>query len=424
MTVYANDVPIYTEVFYGTGIERKAITYGDLNASLNGEYYIKVSYQRNANGKEYFQGTQMYFISDEPAGPANTTLSLWYDAKKFMLNAYLIDEEHSKVIADAPIVINLNGVNYNLVTDSYGFAKLSTTFLEQGSYTATASYAGSDTYKPSSASTYFDFARTNTHFDFDYNEYYKTLYITLVDDTNWPVKYADLVINFNGNTYNRKADVYGCVEFYVGDLASGTYPVNVSYAGNATYNPAFTSYDIIVSSGDSILYCDYYADIRQFDITLTDPFALPIGYADVTVALGGNIYNLVTDSNGQATIYIPNLAPGAYTVNVSYAGDASFGPAFASYDFVVEKFDTTLSAVYSNGEIIATLINDVTGQPIKGFTLRVNLNGVTYKLVTDANGQVSVSTADLAPGTYTAVVTFLGGTKYYPSNATVTIVKD
>ena len=303
MTVYANDVPIYTEVFYGTGIERKAITYGDLNASLNGEYYIKVSYQRNANGKEYFQGTQMYFISDEPAGPANTTLSLWYDAKKFMLNAYLIDEEHSKVIADAPIVINLNGVNYNLVTDSYGFAKLSTTFLEQGSYTATASYAGSDTYKPSSASTYFDFARTNTHFDFDYNEYYKTLYITY-----------------------------------------------------ATYNPAFTSYDIIVSSGDSILYCDYYADIRQFDITLTDPFALPIGYADVTVALGGNIYNLVTDSNGQATIYIPNLAPGAYTVNVSYAGDASFGPAFASYDFVVEKFDTTLSAVYSNGEIIATLI--------------------------------------------------------------------
>ena len=74
--------------------------------------------------------------------------------------------------------------------------------------------------------------------------------------------------------------------------------------------------------------------------------------------------------------------------------------------------------------MVATLINDVTGQPIKGFTLRVNLNGVTYKLGTDANGQVSVSTADLAPGTYTAVVTFLGGTKYYPSNATVTIVKD
>ena len=69
------------------------------------------------------------------------------------------------------------------------------------------------------------------------------------------------------------------------------------------------------------------------------------------------------------------------------------------------------------------MTNNATGQPIKGFTLRVKVNRVTHKLVTDVDGQVSVSTADLAPGNYTVTVTFKGGTKYYPTTETLVIEK-
>ncbi|MBQ6511970.1 Ig-like domain repeat protein [Methanobrevibacter sp.] len=278
--------------------------------------------------------------------------------------------------------------------------------------------AGNDMYNTSSASVDFVFEGINTTIDCNYDENYEMLYITLLDNTNLPVKYADLVINFNGKTYNRITNDYGCVEFYVGGFASGTYPVNVSYAGNATYNPAFTSYDIVIGREGSILYCDYYADDRKLAITLTDPYAQAIVRANVMVNLGGGVnYNLVTDYNGMAIISIPDLAPGPYTANVYYEGSNYYDPAFTSYDFNVPKFDTDMSLVYSNDELVATLLNNVTGIPIKGASVVFKFNDVSATVKTDVNGQAKYYYVE--GGSYTATASYKGNTKYNPSTASV-----
>ncbi len=278
--------------------------------------------------------------------------------------------------------------------------------------------AGNDIYNTSSASVDFVFEGINTTIDCNYDENYEMLYITLLDNTNLPVKYADLVINFNGKTYNRMTNDYGCVEFYVGDFASGTYPVNVSYAGNATYNPAFTSYDIVIGGEDSILYCDYYADDRKLAITLTDHYAQAIARANVMVNLGGGVYyDLVTDYNGMAIISIPDLAPGPYTANVYYEGSYYYNPAFTSYDFNVPKFDTDMSLVYSNDELVATLLNNVTGIPIKGASVVFKFNDLSTTVKTDVNGQAKYYYVE--GGSYTATASYKGNTKYNPSTASV-----
>ena len=51
----------------------------------------------------------------------------------------------------ANIVINLNGVNYALKTNSKGQASVSTKDLEPGEYKATVTYKGNSKYAPSSA---------------------------------------------------------------------------------------------------------------------------------------------------------------------------------------------------------------------------------------------------------------------------------
>jgi len=54
--------------------------------------------------------------------------------------------------------------------------------------------------------------------------------------------------------------------------------------------------------------------------------------------------------------------------------------------------------------------------------LNVDLNGKTYTAKTDSNGQISVSTADLAPGTYTATISYKGSSNYKATSTTAKIV--
>ena len=49
-------------------------------------------------------------------------------------------------------------------------------------------------------------------------------------------------------------------------------------------------------------------------------------------------------------------------------------------------------------------------------TVRVNFAGTEYVLKTDSKGQVKISTADLALGTYSVSISYNGNSKYYSSN--------
>ena len=52
----------------------------------------------------------------------------------------------------------------------------------------------------------------------------------------------------------------------------------------------------------------------------------------------------------------------------------------------------------------------------------VSLNGKDYAMKSNSKGQFKVSAADLAPGSYTAKLTYKGNSKYAASSATVKVV--
>ena len=95
----------------------------------------------------------------------------------------------------------------------------------------------------------------------------------------------------------------------------------------------------------------------------------------------------------------------------------------------INKIKTELSAdavttTYNVNKYLTITLKDVNGNPLKGVSIYVDLNGAkTY--TTDGNGQVKVSTKGLAPKTYTAKVTFNGNDIYDKSvkNVKVTVKK-
>jgi hypothetical protein len=81
-----------------------------------------------------------------------------------------------------------------------------------------------------------------------------------------------------------------------------------------------------------------------------------------------------------------------------------------------------VSTVYDgNGYIVATL-TDISGKPLSGMLIFVDIIGVNA--TTDENGTVKVSTNGLVPANYTAAITFDGSKNYVNSSASVNVTVD
>ena len=117
---------------------------------------------------------------------------------------------------------------------------------------------------------------------------------------------------------------------------------------------------------------------------------------------------------------------GTYTATISYKGSGNYKAASTTAKVTVTKAATIITApdvtvAYNdpNGKLVSTIVNEH-GKPLV-VTMNVNLNGKTYSVKSDSNGQISVPTADLAPGTYTAAISYKGSSNYKASSATANI---
>ena len=145
-----------------------------------------------------------------------------------------------------------------------------------------------------------------------------------------------------------------------------------------------------------------------------------IADADIVVAVSGSSCTGKTDDSGNAEFSTENLPAGTYKATVSYDGDDIYGPSQTTIDMLV-KLNTSISAVYNNGELVASLINAGTGKGIINANVNVRIDGASYSAKTDSSGQAKLTISGLAPGIHTATVSYKGNGKYNPSSESLNI---
>ena len=340
-----------------------------------------------------------------------------------------LTNEYGKVLTSANLVVNLNGMDYALKTNSKGQVKVSTSGLAVGNYIATISYAGNNKYNPSTATAKVIVGKGNVEISAE------NVYVTYLDDgelvatlinVQGKVLSGDIVlVNLNGVDYALKTDSKGQVKVSTSDLTPKTYVATISYAGNSKYNPSSVTANVVVSkAATSISAID---DGEELVATLTNEYGKALSSANVMVNINGVDYALKTNSKGQAKLSKSDLEIGTYNATVSYAGNNKYNPSNASVVITV-KSGTNLAApdvnvVYRDefGMLVATLTN-AQGKALTSANVVVNLNGMDYALKTNSKGQVKVSTSDLTPKTYVATISYAGNSKYKPSSATANVV--
>ena len=282
----------------------------------------------------------------------------------------------------------------------------------------------------------------------DEDSYYTMLEATVTNIENYTVTIISQTTNNKTVNITAKSNIYR--EYLYCDLIfifpNGDY-INANYASNGTWWYVYEFADYaqynIAASIDGLVNVtinNATITIERVNSTLTVNDNITFDYGgsgsatvNFTNATGINatvigqpkaIVNVVNN-----TITVSGLDAGTYTLNVTTIVDDNHNPVTQTATITVNKIKTQITAdvittTYNVNKYLVITLKDANGNPLKGITISVDLNGVK-KYTTDSNGQVKVPTKGLAPKTYTAKVTFNGNTNYEKSakDVKVTIKK-
>ncbi len=207
--------------------------------------------------------------------------------------------------------------------------------------------------------------------------------------------------------------------------ALGDYSVLVNFSANG-YNSVLQPFIITIYKDRTNPHLILDSAVLDYNnkyvtATLRDSDGSAISQADLILDISGNYYYSITDAYGQARFLCEDVISGTHMATVNFEGNVHFYPTSANASVFV-KTNTSISATYSNGELIAILVNDETGQAIKGATVRFAVDNQKGSVKSDADGEAIFTVSTLDPGTYTAVVSYHGNGKYNPSDSSVDIV--
>ena len=190
----------------------------------------------------------------------------------------------------------------------------------------------------------------------------------------------------------------------VSNLNAGTYTIDVVYSGDSRFARAVKSVTFTVKS-DVVTLLDSDLEVSIPNISQGDNAVITIkinneATGNVSFTLDGVDYSFET-GDGTIICQVPNLKAGTYSVTVSYPGDSKFNKTSKTVSFTVKAISPVNTEI-SASTLTVNLANDATG------TLTVKVNGQTYtkELV---NGKATVTLPD---GSYDAVITYSGDSKY------------
>lgn len=437
ITKYYKGSAQYTATLWDS--QGKALANRNVAIILNGKTYTK---KTNNNGVVSMPvnlkpGNYKITITDPLTGYKVTTnyriLStisadnlqiLKKDSKKFTAKFY---KSNGKVLAKKWIKFKLKGKIYKVKTNKNGVAGLSLKKLKKGTYNI-ISYNRDGLTKTNTVKVYSNKATTKLS---------TNAYIFLLSESKQiKVKYSTswggdsnhgktVKIKVNGHTYSTKTDANGMVILKLPSLNKGLYTVTYSYAGNKYFKSSKATNLLTVLDNTSTqltvkstTHFGYGAG-TPLKILYSTVDGVPLAKKTVTFTINGKNYAKTTDNNGIASLPI-TLGIGTYTVYYKTGDDSKVTGSEGSCVIDVFKRTTTkltwksASTFKDSSQIFKVLFTDSNGNPVKGKTVKLIIDGESYTDKTDSKGIATFKTY-VAIGAYKVSFSFDGNNNYLPS---------
>ncbi|WP_296888771.1 Ig-like domain repeat protein [uncultured Methanobrevibacter sp.] len=289
--------------------------------------------------------------------------------------------------------------------------------LEPGNYTGTITYSGDFRFSKASKEIHVEVPKITLQFN-DSNFVVSKLddgiivNVTLHGDAR-----GDIMLSVNGTNYTDKLAA-GVASVKVTGLTPENWQATVTYAGSDKYEAISKVFVFSIGRVE--------VSLNDTTLSVICPSPQPVVNVGFDKAVTGNITVTVNDReflkeliNGCASVELTGLHPGNYSATVAYSGDVKYGATEKTIQLEVPKITATLDniAVKSNVTVPAISVmlpSDATGDLI----VNVTDNLYAGKII---DGSCSVEITGLAPGNYTALVSYSGDSNYTAANKTVSL---
>ncbi len=216
-------------------------------------------------------------------------------------------------------------------------------------------------------------------------------------------------------------------------LTRGTYPINATYNGNATYQNSNGTGNLTVNLIPTQLIVNNVTGTPGSSVNLIGTLTAnsnPVSGATVNFYVNGSsVGSAPTNSSGVATFAytIPTtLTSGTYTINATYAGNGTYQLSNGTGNLTVNLIPTSLvvSNVTGTPGSSVNLIGTLTANsnPVSGATINFYVNGSSVgSAPTNSSGVATFAytiPTTLTSGTYTINATYAGNGTYQLSNGT------
>ncbi|WP_458455814.1 hypothetical protein [Methanobrevibacter sp.] len=236
------------------------------------------------------------------------------------LNAYLKDKNNNP-LSGKTLKFNINGLNYNRITNSNGIAEL--IIIENpGVYTTTISFQGSGYASSSKTVTVTVHEMPSNIIANNISMYYRdgsAISATLTDRNGNPLVNKIVTLNLEGHNYTRVTNGNGRIGFGI-YARPGNYTFNLTFEDTG-YLPANRLVNVVVyemsTNIDSNDVNMYYRDGSAITATLTGIMGIRLANKTIILSLDGHNYTRITNDNGRIGFGI-YARPGNYTFNLTF----------------------------------------------------------------------------------------------------------
>ena len=334
----------------------------------------------------------------------NHTIEVQYIAKNFTRSKKVISNityyvdiwgwdmrygDENEVIITVPtdfnkdlITITVDGVPYKGFTiDDSGWIEVDVSKLQAGNHTLHFDFTGDDKYF-SWSETYNFTVHYGIYAPDFYADSYSEVTLALPADAN-----GTLEVYIDGKLYKSQKLVNGKASVKLSNLASGDHELVARYTGE-DYNISETGSEIYVQPKAKIAASNlniYYTENGKYTVKVTRG-GKAVENAYVTFKIAKNTYHIYANKKGVATLKLPKLAPGKYTIT------AAFDNVKVSKKVTVKHILTlkTVKVKKSAKKLVLTAKLKAK-KPIKGKVLKFKFNGKTYKAKTNSKGIAKVT---------------------------------
>ena len=206
------------------------------------------------------------------------------------------------------------------------------------------------------------------------------------------------------------------------EIDAGSYVIKTTNLINNEEKQA----NLTIAKSSSLMVISASQNVDTVTLTATLRPSTATGIVIFNVNGGSHIQTI---ENGQANLTLDGMSAGNYIVNAIYNGDNNLFETSSEQNFVVEKIPTVMTLNHLTNrnyglEKIEVTLKDINERAIANANINLNINGQNSILITDANGQVTLTLTDIQVGNFAVNASYAGNNNMVETSASENFVVD